>query len=59
MLVETKKILLTGGGTSGHVTPNIAIAERLIELGYTLEYIGRKTGIEYDLMKNIDNLHLR
>jgi UDP-N-acetylglucosamine--N-acetylmuramyl-(pentapeptide) pyrophosphoryl-undecaprenol N-acetylglucosamine transferase len=53
MLVETKKILLTGGGTSGHVTPNIAIEERLIELGYTLEYIGRKTGIEYDLMKNI------
>jgi UDP-N-acetylglucosamine--N-acetylmuramyl-(pentapeptide) pyrophosphoryl-undecaprenol N-acetylglucosamine transferase len=52
MQVEKKKILLTGGGTSGHVTPNIAIAERLIESGYTLEYIGRKKGIEYDLMKN-------
>ena len=30
-----KHIVLTGGGTAGHVTPNIALIPRLKELGYT------------------------
>ena len=29
-----KRIILTGGGTAGHVTPNIALIPRLLELGY-------------------------
>lgn len=35
-----KKIVLTGGGTAGHVTPNIALLPRLKELGYEVSYIG-------------------
>ena len=30
-----KKIVLTGGGTAGHVTPNIALIPKLRELGFT------------------------
>ena len=31
-----KKIVLTGGGTAGHVTPNIALLPKLRELGYEI-----------------------
>ena len=41
-----KHIILTGGGTAGHVTPNIAMIPRLQELGYTISYIGSYEGIE-------------
>ena len=41
-----KRIILTGGGTAGHVTPNIALLPRLKELGYDIQYIGSYTGIE-------------
>ena len=34
-----KHIVLTGGGTAGHVTPNIALIPRLKELGYEISYI--------------------
>ena len=40
-----KHIVLTGGGTAGHVTPNIALIPRLKELGYEISYIGSYTGI--------------
>ena len=35
-----KRIILTGGGTAGHVTPNIALLPRLKELNYDIHYIG-------------------
>ena len=35
-----KHIVLTGGGTAGHVTPNIALIPRLSDLGYQISYIG-------------------
>ena len=41
-----KKIVLTGGGSAGHVTPNIALLPRLRELGYEISYIGSHEGIE-------------
>ena len=41
-----KKIILTGGGTAGHVTPNIALLPRLKELGYDISYIGSYAGME-------------
>ena len=46
-----KKIVLTGGGTAGHVTPNIALIPALKESGYEIFYIGSKGGIEEDLIK--------
>ena len=47
----TKKIVLTGGGTAGHVTPNIALLAGLKERGYEVSYIGSYEGIEKDLIK--------
>ena len=44
-------ILLTGGGTAGHVTPNLAIIPELHAQGIELHYVGRKTGIEKDLLE--------
>ena len=41
-----KRIILTGGGTAGHVTPNIALLPRLKELQYDIHYIGSYQGIE-------------
>ena len=35
-----KKIILTGGGTAGHVTPNLALIPSLKEKGYATQYIG-------------------
>ena len=46
-----KRIILTGGGTAGHVTPNIAILPRLKELGYDIQYIGSYNGIEKELIE--------
>ena len=46
-----KRIILTGGGTAGHVTPNIALLPRLKELHYDVHYIGSYNGIEKELMK--------
>lgn len=41
-----KRIILTGGGTAGHVTPNIALLPRLRELQYDIHYIGSYNGME-------------
>lgn len=46
-----KRIILTGGGTAGHVTPNIALLPRLRELGYDVQYIGSYKGIEKELIE--------
>ena len=35
-----KKIILTGGGTAGHVTPNLALVPTLKSNGWDIEYIG-------------------
>ena len=46
-----KRIILTGGGTAGHVTPNIALLPRLKELQYDIHYIGSYEGIEKTLIE--------
>ncbi len=46
-----KRIILTGGGTAGHVTPNIALLPRLKELNYDIHYIGSYQGIEKELIE--------
>lgn len=47
-----KKIVLTGGGSSGHVTPNIALLPSLKRAEYSIHYIGSKTGIEKQLIES-------
>lgn len=44
-----KKIVFTGGGTAGHVTPNISIIEKL-KNEYEIHYIGSLNGIEKDII---------
>ncbi len=50
----SKKIVLTGGGTAGHVTPNLALLPRLREQGYEVFYIGSYAGIEKELVADFD-----
>ena len=45
-----EKIVLTGGGTAGHVTPNIALFDGLRENGFEIYYIGSIDGIEKELV---------
>lgn len=45
-----KKIVFTGGGTAGHVMPNIALFGKLREEGWSIEYIGSRGGIERELI---------
>ena len=47
-----KTIILTGGGTAGHVTPNLALIPSLKEAGYEIRYIGSYNGIERKLIEN-------
>lgn len=47
-----KHIVLTGGGTAGHVTPNIAMLPKLKELGYQVSYIGSYDGMERKLIED-------
>ncbi len=49
-----KRIIMTGGGTAGHVTPNIALMPRLKEMGYSIFYIGSKNGIEKELITDLN-----
>lgn len=49
----SKKIILTGGGTAGHVTPNIALIPGLRSLNYDIHYIGSYDGIEKKLIEEL------
>ena len=49
-----KKIVLTGGGTAGHVTPNIALLPHLKESGFDVSYIGSYDGIEKKLISDFE-----
>ncbi len=48
-----KRIVLTGGGTAGHVAPNIALIPRLKELDYEIHYIGSIEGIERKMIEKL------
>ena len=50
----SKTIFLTGGGTAGHVTPNLALIPRLTAAGYRIEYVGSYKGIERRLIEPLD-----
>lgn len=50
--MKAKSIILTGGGTAGHVSLNEAIIPSLVEAGYDVHYIGSHEGIEKELIGN-------
>ena len=49
-----KKIVLTGGGTAGHVTPNIALLPALQAARYEIAYVGSYEGIEKKLIADFN-----
>ena len=51
-----KKIVLTGGGTAGHVTPNMALIPLLLKEGWDIHYIGTAEGIERSLIEPIEGV---
>ena len=53
-----KRIVLTGGGTAGHVTPHLALLPHLKAQGYEIHYIGTKNGIEHSMIGAIDGITL-
>ena len=50
--MEKKIIVLTGGGTLGHVTPHMALIPRLQAQGYEIHYIGTASGMEAEKTEN-------
>lgn len=48
-----KRIVLTGGGTAGHVTPNLALIPRLQQDGWEVHYIGAANSAEQELVANL------
>lgn len=51
--INMKRVLFTGGGTAGHITPNIAIMDELKHRGFELEYIGMPNSMEEQLIKDL------
>jgi UDP-N-acetylglucosamine--N-acetylmuramyl-(pentapeptide) pyrophosphoryl-undecaprenol N-acetylglucosamine transferase len=49
-----KTIVLTGGGSAGHVTPNIAIIKEIDHQKWNIQYIGSKNGIEKELIEKLN-----
>jgi UDP-N-acetylglucosamine--N-acetylmuramyl-(pentapeptide) pyrophosphoryl-undecaprenol N-acetylglucosamine transferase len=49
-----KKIILTGGGTAGHVTPNVALIPKLQREGWKIYYIGSYNGIEKKIIEELN-----
>ena len=46
-----KKIALTGGGTAGHITPNLALIPELKKRGFDIIYIGSNNGMEKEIVE--------
>ncbi|BDG34313.1 undecaprenyldiphospho-muramoylpentapeptide beta-N-acetylglucosaminyltransferase [Saccharococcus caldoxylosilyticus] len=52
----SKKIILTGGGTAGHVMVNVALIPKLKEQGWNIAYIGSHQGIEREIIAKMDGV---
>src|SRR5699024_742702 len=53
---DEKRITFTGGGTAGHVIVNLDLIPYFIEKGWKIDYIGSKSGIERDLISEINGV---
>lgn len=51
-----RTIILTGGGSAGHTTPNLALLPYLREEGYKIHYIGSLDGIEKEIISNVPDI---
>ncbi|KRG12054.1 UDP-diphospho-muramoylpentapeptide beta-N- acetylglucosaminyltransferase [Virgibacillus soli] len=51
--MKNKKIVFTGGGSAGHVTPNIAIIKELGQ-DWDISYVGSRKGIERELIQKLN-----
>lgn len=51
-----KTIVLTGGGTAGHIMPNIALIPELKKHFDRIVYIGSKNGMEKDIIKKFSDI---
>ena len=49
----TQRIVFTGGGTAGHVTPNMALIDEFQREGWQIDYIGSKEGVEKAMISAI------
>ncbi|WP_072729922.1 undecaprenyldiphospho-muramoylpentapeptide beta-N-acetylglucosaminyltransferase [Paenibacillus sp. NAIST15-1] len=52
----TRRILFTGGGTTGHVAVNLALIPKFINRGWEVRYIGSRHGIEAELIVGLDGV---
>ncbi len=50
------RIVLTGGGTAGHVTPHLSLIPRLRDKGYEIHYIGTENGIEHQMIAKFPDI---
>lgn len=49
--MRPRTIAFTGGGSAGHVTPNLALISKLRESGWNVHYIGSTEGIERGIIQ--------
>lgn len=54
--MKKKMIVLTGGGTAGHVTPHFSLIPKLLEAGYEIHYIGTEKGIERGMIEKFPEI---
>ncbi|MBA9087868.1 UDP-N-acetylglucosamine--N-acetylmuramyl-(pentapeptide) pyrophosphoryl-undecaprenol N-acetylglucosamine transferase [Fontibacillus solani] len=52
----SKRILFTGGGSAGHVTVNVALIPKFVDMGWDIKYMGSAQGIEAELIQKLGNV---